>query len=151
MADRTPRDLETRERQVRNSSWAPPSILPDPKPEPGYQFRWIRTSMMNSADNTNVSRQLREGYVPARAEDHPELMLAADPNSRFHGNIEVGGLLLCKIPEEVVRQRAAYYGGMAQQQMDSVDNNLMRESDPRMPVLRPERTSRTTFGRGPRG
>jgi hypothetical protein len=107
--------------------------------------------MMNSADNTNVSRQLREGYVPVRAEDHPELMLTADDNGRFKGNIEVGGLLLCKIPEEVARQRANYYAGIAQQQMESVDNNLMRDSDPRMPVLRPERTSKTEFGRGPRG
>jgi hypothetical protein len=106
--------------------------------------------MMNSADNTNVSRQLREGYVPVRAEDHPELMLTADDSGRFKGNIEVGGLLLCKIPEEVARQRAKYYAGIAQQQMESVDNNLMRDSDPRMPFLRPERTSKTTFGRGPR-
>jgi hypothetical protein len=150
MADRTPRDLETREQQARPTTWRPPSIPPDPKPEPGYVYRWVRTSMMNSADNTNVSKQLREGYVPVRAEDHPELMLAADDNGRFKGNIEVGGLLLCKIPEEIVRQRAAYYGNVAQQQMDSVDNNLMRENDPRMPLLRPERTSRTTFGRGPR-
>ncbi len=150
MADRTPRDLESRERQARPTSWRPPSILPDPKPEPGYVYRWVRTSMMNVADNTNVSKQLREGYVPVRAEDHPELMLEADQNSRFKGNIEVGGLVLCKIPEEVVKQRANYYSGMAQQQMDSVDNNLMRESDPRMPMLRPERQSRTTFGRGPR-
>jgi hypothetical protein len=150
MADRTPRELDTREHQARTTSWRPPSILPDPKPEPGFVYRWVRTSMMNSADNTNVSKQLREGYVPVRAEDHPELMLAADDNSRFKGNIEVGGLLLCKIPEEIVRQRAVYYGGVAQQQMESVDNNLMRESDPRMPVLRPERSSKTTFGRGPR-
>lgn len=150
MADRTPRELDTREHQARPTSWRPPSILPDPKPEPGFVYRWVRTSMMNSADNTNVSKQLREGYVPVRAEDHPELMLTADDNSRFKGNIEVGGLLLCKIPEEIVRQRAVYYGAVAQQQMDSVDNNLMRESDPRMPVLRPERSSRTTFGRGPR-
>jgi hypothetical protein len=150
MDDRAPRELETRETEFRPTSWAPPSILPDPKPEPGYVYRWIRTSMMNAADNTNVSRQFREGYVPVRAEDHPELMLVADSNSRFKGNVEVGGLLLCKIPEETVRQRAAYYANMAQQQMESVDNNLMRESDPRMPVLRPERSSRTTFGRGPR-
>ena len=150
MDDRTPRDLDMREHEFRPTSWTPPSILPDPKPEPGYVYRWIRTAMMNSADNTNVSRQFREGYVPVRAEDHPELMLAADPNSRFKGNVEVGGLLLCKIPEATVRQRAAYYANMAQQQMESVDNNLMRESDPRMPVLRPERSSRTTFGRGPR-
>jgi len=150
MDDRTPRDLDMRETEFRPTSWSPPSILPDPKPEPGYVYRWIRTSMMNAADNTNVSKQFREGYVPVRAEDHPELMLAADPNSRFKGNVEVGGLLLCKIPEEIVRQRAAYYSAMAQQQMQSVDNNLMRESNPLMPVLRPERSSRTTFGRGPR-
>lgn len=150
MADRTPRDHVTREHTIRPTAWKPPSILPDPTPEPGYVFRWIRTSMMNSADNTNVSRQLREGYVPVRAEDHPELMLAADENGRFKGNIEVGGLLLCKIPEEVARQRANYYSNIAQQQMESVDNNLMRDSNPLMPILRPERTSKTTFGRGPR-
>ena len=151
MADRTPRDHMSREHTIRPTSWKPPSLLPDPTPEPGYVFRWVRTSMMNSADNTNVSKQLREGYVPVRAEDHPELMLAADPNGRFKGNIEVGGLLLCKIPQEVAQQRAAYYANMAQQQMESVDNNLMRDSDPRMPVLRPERSSKTEFGRGPRG
>jgi hypothetical protein len=150
MADRTPRDLETREHQTRVPSWKPPSILPDPKPEPGYVFRWVRTSMMNNADNTNVSRQMREGYVPVRAEDHPELMLFSDQDGRFKGNVEVGGLLLCKVPVEVAKQREAYYGNMAQQQMESVDNNLMRENDPRMPLLKPERSSRTTFGRGPR-
>lgn len=149
MADRTPRDLQTRDHQAR-TPWKPPSILPDPKPEPGYVYRWVRTSMMNNADNTNVSRQMREGYVPVKAEDHPELMLYADQDGRFKGNVEVGGLLLCKIPEEIAQQRAAYYGNMAQQQMESVDNNLMRENDPRMPLLKPERSSRTTFGRGPR-
>ncbi len=150
MADRTPRDLETREHQTRVPSWKPPSILPDPKPQDGYVFRWVRTSMMNNADNTNVSRQMREGYVPVRAEDHPELMLYSNQDGRFKGNVEVGGLLLCKIPVEIAKQREAYYGNMAQQQMESVDNNLMRENDPRMPLLKPERSSRTTFGRGPR-
>jgi hypothetical protein len=150
MADRTPRDLESREHDQRNASWKPPSILPDPIAEPGYVYRWIRTSMTGSADNTNVSRQLREGYVPVRAEDHPELMLEADQNSRFKGNVEVGGLLLCKIPEEMAKQRANYYQNMAQQQMNSVDNNFMRENDPRMPLLAPERLSRVSFGRGPK-
>ena len=150
MVDRTPRDLETRDQEYRPTSWKPPSILPDPKPEPGYVYRWVRTSMMNNADNTNVSKQLREGYVPVRAEDHPELMLYSNQDGRFKGNVEVGGLLLCKIPEHMAKQREAYYRNMAQQQMESVDNNLMRENDPRMPLLKPERSSRTTFGRGPR-
>jgi len=150
MDDRTPRELATREHEARPTSWRPPSILPDPKPEPGYVYRWVRTAMTGTPDATNVSRQLREGYVPVRAEDHPELMLEADQNGRFKGNIEVGGLLLCKIPEEVAKQREAYYRNVAQQQMDSVDNSFMRENDPRMPLLKPERISKTTFGRGPR-
>lgn len=151
MADRTPRELDTREADMRPQAWKPPSILPDPKPEPGYVYRWVRTSMVGQSDNTNVSTKLREGYVPVRAEDHPELMISADQNGRFPGNVEVGGLLLCKIPEEVARQRNAYYSNMAKAQMESVDNNFMRENDPRMPLLRPERSSRVSFGRGPKG
>ena len=147
MADRTPRDLETRENSVRPASWRPPSILPDPKPEPGYAFRWVRASMMGQNDNTNISGKLREGWEPVKASDHPELKLYADKNGRFPDAVEVGGLILCKIPEETARQRDAYYADMARQQMDSVDNNFMRENDPRMPLLKPERQSRTSFGR----
>lgn len=150
MADRTPRELDNREADMRPQSWKPPSILPDPRPEPGYVYRWVRTSMVGQSDNTNVSAKLREGYVPVRAEDHPELMIATDQNGRFPGNVEVGGLLLCKIPEETAKQRNAYYSGMAKQQMESIDNNFMRESDPRMPLLTPERSSRVSFGRGPK-
>jgi len=148
MADRTPRDFTTRAQEARPQSWRPPSILPDPKPEPGFVFRWVRTSMGGQSDNTNVSRQFREGYVPVKAVDHPELMLFADKNGRFPENVEVGGLLLCKVPEEVAGQRNAYYQNFASQQMESVDNNFMRENDPRMPLLQPERSSRVTFGRG---
>lgn len=148
MADRTPRELTTREYEDRPQSWRPPSILPDPKPEPGYAFRWVRTSMAGQSDNTNVSRQFREGYVPVKAEDHPELMIYTDKSGRFPENVEVGGLLLCKVPEEVAKQRSAYYQNFASQQMESVDNSFMRESDPRMPVLQTERSSRVTFGRG---
>lgn len=148
MADRTPRDLSTRNHEARPQSWRPPSVLPDPTPEPGYVFRWVRTSMAGTSDNTNVSRQFREGYIPVKAADHPELMLFADKNGRFPENVEVGGLLLCKVPEEMAKQRGAYYQNFATQQMESVDNSFMRESDPRMPLLQPERSSRVTFGRG---
>ncbi len=144
---RAPRETETREAQTRNQTWKPPSILPDPTPEPGYAYRWIRTATLGQSDNPNVSSKMREGWVPVRAEDHPELMLMADANSRFKGNIEVGGLLLCKIPTEVAKQRDAYYSEMASRQMESVDNNFMRENDPRMPLFK-ERSSRTTFGSG---
>jgi hypothetical protein len=110
-------------------------------------FRWIRTSTLGQSDNTNVSMRFREGWEPVRAEDHPELMIVSDHGSQFPGNVEVGGLLLCKAPREEVDKRAEYYRDMAQAQMDAVDSNYMRESDPRMPVLQPERSTRITFGR----
>jgi hypothetical protein len=143
--NRVPRDAETR--YTRPASWAPPDLLPNPHPQEGFTFRWVRVSTLGVADPTNVSRQFREGYEPVRAEDHPELFVATDPNSRFKGCVEVGGLLLCKVPTEVVRQRAQHYDNLTAQQQYSADNNYMREQDPRMPLFR-ERSSRTTFGNG---
>lgn len=142
--DRGNRDSETREATKSLAPWKPPSILPDPEPEQGYVFRYVRTAIAGVADKTNVSRQFREGYVPVRAEDQKNMMLDANGS----GNIEIGGLLLCKIPEETVNQRAAYYENQSNQQIQSVDNNFMRENDPRMPLLRSERSSKVSFGTG---
>lgn len=148
MADRTPRTSETRENtSPRKKTWKRQSMLPTPEPQEGYTFRWIRTSTLGSADMTNVSSRFREGYVPVRAEDHPELQIMSDVDSRFKGNIEVGGLLLCKAPTEDVQARIEGQLEMAQSQIDAVDRNFMRESDPRMPVLKPERSTKTSFGK----
>tara|TARA_A100001011_G_C14313169_1_gene846659 strand:+ start:4130 stop:4441 length:312 start_codon:yes stop_codon:yes gene_type:complete len=103
---------------------------------------------MGQADNTNVSAKMREGWEPVRSQDHPELKVMSDIGSRFEGNVEVGGLLLCKNSEENVASRNEYFGEMAQRQMESVDNNYLRESDPRMPVLKPERQTKVSFGKG---
>lgn len=103
---------------------------------------------MGNADNTNVSQKFRDGWEPVLASDHPELEVMSDIGSRFEGNIEIGGLLLCKAPEEQMKKREEYYQQMASQQIDSVDNNFLRENDPRMPLLNPERRTRTQFGRG---
>jgi len=145
--ERKPREAETRAASERNKSWEPPQVLPDPSPQDGYVFRWIRTSILSTADNVNVSKRFREGWEPVRSEDHPELMLVSDRNSTFDGNIEIGGLLLCKTSAENVQARNKYYNDMAQKQMDSVDQNYMRESDPRMPKLN-ESSTRVTFGGG---
>lgn len=147
MTERTPRDKTTREATSRTRTWAPPQVLPDPAPEDGYSYRWVRTSVLGQSDHTNVSMRLREGWEPVKAEDHPELMLMSDRNSEYAGNIEVGGLLLCKTSKENVEARNEYHQNMAARQLESVDNNYMRESDPRMPVLRPERTTRVSGGR----
>jgi hypothetical protein len=131
-----------------NDTWLPQSSLPVPEPKDGWVFRWIRTSSRGLADNTNVSRQFREGWEPVRAEDHPELKILSDINSQFKGNVEVGGLLLCKAPEEKMKARQKYYQEVSDRQIEGVDRSYLRENDPRMPLLNPERSTRTTFGRG---
>jgi hypothetical protein len=149
MADnRNNRDLTTRAKDERPRSWAPPTLLPDPAPEPGYSYRWIRVSTLGQNDPRNVSSKLREGWEPVRAADHPEISMYLDnDNARFKDNVVVGGLLLCKTPTEMVDQRNAYYQQQAEAQIRSVDNNFMRENDPRMPLFS-ERKSSVTFGRG---
>jgi hypothetical protein len=102
---------------------------------------------MGQFDPTNTSSKLREGWEPVKAVDHPELQMHADPQSRFKDCIEIGGLLLCKAPAEMVKQRNEYYRKMADAQMDAVDNNFMKSNDPRMPLFSEKRTS-VSFGRG---
>ena len=147
MADRKPRSLETRESGERRKPWKRASMLPTPEPRDGLTFRWIRTSTLGSADMTNVSQRFREGYVACKAEDYPELQIMSDIDSRFKDNVEVGGLLLCAIPTELQEDRIDGQLDTAQHQSDAVDRNFMRESDPRMPVMAPERSTRTSFGK----
>jgi hypothetical protein len=148
MAERTPRELESRDKTERPKQWMPPTLLPDPNPEPGFVFRWIRVATQGQDDPMNVSTKLREGWEPVKASEHPEIQLmSTGTKSRYPDSIEIGGLLLCKTPAEFASQRDAYYQKQADQQMQSVDNNFMRENDPRMPLFR-ERRSEVTFGRG---
>lgn len=143
MADRTPRTLETREvAGTRKKMWKRQSMLPTPDDRPGLKFRWIRSASLGNADMTNVSARFREGYTPVKADEYPELQIMSDIDSRFKGNVEVGGLLLCSIPTEDAQARIDGQLEIAQNQIESVDRNLMRESDRRMPILRPERVSK---------
>jgi hypothetical protein len=141
------RDLETREVVERPKQWALPELLPEPDKEAGFSYRWIRVSTLNTPDPRNLSAKLREGWEPVRIEEQPKFQLLADPNSRFKDNIEIGGLLLCKTPTEFVEQRNAHFAKQSQNQTEAVDNNLMRQSDPRMPLFN-ERKSTTSFGKG---
>jgi hypothetical protein len=141
------RELETREFSERPKQWMPPELLPEPDKQAGYAYRWIRTSTMNQADPRNLSAKLREGWEPVMLEEQPQFQLLVDPNSRFKDNIEIGGLLLCKSPEEFVDQRNKYYAAQAEAQMEAVDNTLMRQNDPRMPLFN-ERKTTNSFGIG---
>lgn len=145
--NRLSRELETRERTARKRAWVRPDVLPNPTPEPGYEFHWVRISTRGQADPMNVSLKLREGWEPVKAVDHPEVHLANVENERFKDNIVIGGLLLCKAPKEMVEDRNAHYQEQADAQINSVDNNFMRENDPRMPLFA-ERKTKVTFGRG---
>jgi len=145
--NRKTRELENRVLTERPKQWMPPELLPEPDKEPGYKYRWIRVSLLNNADPRNISKAMREGYEPVKMEEQPKFKLLIDPNSRFNGNIEIGGLLLCKTPEEFVEQRAKYYDDLTKQQTEAVDNNLMRQSDPRMPLFKESKSS-ASFGKG---
>lgn len=148
MADnRIDRELEKRERTPRKQAWRRPEVLPTPNPESGYTFHWVRVSTRGQADAINVSSKLREGWEPVRAVDHPEIFLSSIENERFKDNVVIGGLLLCKAPIELVNERNAYYANQTKSQMTAVDQNLMRENDPRMPLFN-ERKTTVTFGKG---
>lgn len=145
--DRTTRAANSREVSYRPQSWRPPETLPSPDPRPGWAHRWVRLSTLGVDDPGNISSKLREGYEPCKAEEYPELMMHATTQGRFIGNIEVGGLLLCRIPEEFLVQRMKYYSDQNKAQMDSVDNNFLRNSDPKMPLFS-EKQTKVTFGSG---
>jgi len=145
--NRIAREADTRQVMHRPEAWRPPEVLPSPDPRPGWSHRWVRTSTMGTADPSNISSKLREGYEPCKGEDYPELMMHATTEGRFKGNIEVGGLLLCRIPDEFLKQRMEYYSNQNKAQMDSVDNNFLRESDPRMPLFS-EKKTKVSFGSG---
>ena len=141
--NRTTRDLMAREKSVR-AVYVPPSNLPDPTPEPGYVYHWVATAILGQSDPTNVSRKIREGWEPVKASDHPELQLMGNAQT---GNVEIGGLMLCKMPKERFEARRDYYNNQAQGQMESVDNHFMRNNDPRMPLFS-DRKSSSSRGNG---
>ena len=145
--NRKPRELEERTQTIRPTQWQQPELLPEPDKQPGYNYRWIRVSNLNAADPRNLSAKLREGWEPVTLEEQPKFRLLADPNSRYKDNIEIGGLLLCKTPAEFVDQRNAFYAKQTQAQTAAVDNNLMRQSDARMPIFK-EGKSSSSFGKG---
>ncbi len=145
--NRLKREMEVRTTMERPKQWMPAELLPEPDKEPGFAYRWIRVATLNVNDPRNLSGKLREGWEPVAVEEQPKFKLLVDPNSRFAGNIEIGGLLLCKTPTEFVEQRNAHVQQKADAQTKAVDNTLMRQSDPRMPLFN-ERKSTTSFGKG---
>ena len=146
--NRLQREMTSRAVQERPKQWQQADLLPEPDKEPGYAYRWVRVSTLNDYDQRNITGKYREGWEPVSSEEQPKFKLLVDPNSRFKDNIEIGGLLLCKTPTEFVGQRNKYYQDQTRAQTDAVDNNLMRQSDPRMPLFKESKTEVSRFGKG---
>ena len=143
---RTSRSSQTREKTARRQPWRPPSRLDAPTPPAGFKYRWIRAEVMGQEDKKNVSARMREGYEPVRLEELGDFDAPTVEDGTMKGVVSVGGLLLAKIPKEIVDERNEYYRQQTEDQQEAVDNNLLREQHPSMPIDNPSRQSRVSFG-----
>ena len=148
--NRVSRSAETRVKEETRKPWAPPSMLETPPNPPGYVYRWIRAEVLNEDDKKNVMSRMREGFELVRSEEIGDFDLPSIQDGKHAGVVSVGGLLLAKIPEETRNERNAYYQGRTDSAQEAVDNDLMKESDARTPIMSPRRTSSVTFGGGKR-
>ena len=142
---RTPRAATTRQNSERPTSWKPPSLLDAPPPPDGFVHRWIRAEMLGQDDKPNFTKRIREGYEPVRADEYPNFECAVIDDGKWKGVIGVGGLILARLPVGVAESRKEYFAQKTSQQMTAVDNDLMREQHPSMPISQ-ERSSRVSFG-----
>jgi len=145
MTDRKPRESATREVETRRKPWAPPSRLEAPQPPAGYVHRWIRVAMRGEEDKMNVNTKLREGWEPVRKDEYPDYEAPTIDEGRYEVVIGHGGLMLCRIPVETAQERSAYYGTRTREQMVAVDQDLMKDQHPSMPISN-NRQSRVSFG-----
>lgn len=143
---RAPRAQTTRSNDERRKPWQPPSLLDAPEPPEGYKHRWIRAEIVGQEDRKNIASRLREGFELVRAEEYPDFEIPSIDEGKHAGVIGVGGLLLARVPIETVEERNAYFDGQTDSQMQAVDNDMMREQHPSMPISNPDRQSRVTFG-----
>ena len=142
---KTSRASQTREKTSQKKVWTPPSSLDAPSAPDGYQHRWIRAETMGFDDSKNMAGRLRSGYELVRADAYQGAEYPVISEGKYKGVIGVGGLLLAKVPEEIVKSREEYFNNMTQDANDAIENDLMKEQHPGMPI-NAERQSRVTFG-----
>jgi len=142
---KTSRASQTREKTSQKKVWTPPSSLDAPPAPDGYHHRWIRAESMGFDDTKNMSGKIRSGYELVRADQYPETDYPTVQDGKYKGVIGVGGLLLARIPEEIVKSREEYFAKQTQDRNDAIDNDLMKEQHPSMPINN-DRQTRVTFG-----
>ena len=142
---KTSRASQTREKTSQKKVWTPPSSLDAPPAPDGFHHRWIRAETMGFDDSKNMAGRLRSGYELVRADAYPGSQYPTVTEGKYKGVIGVGGLLLAKVPIEIVKSREEYFNSMTQDANDAIENDLMKEQHPGMPI-NAERQSRVTFG-----
>jgi hypothetical protein len=146
---KTSRNSELRSKDKKKTQWVLPSNLDAPPAPEGYKHRWLRAEAAGFSDTANMSKKLREGYELVRAEELNELIgdneYPVISEGKHSGVVGVGGLVLARIPIEMIRQRSAYFNRKSTDQIKAVDNDLMKEQRPEMPI-NISRQSRVTFG-----
>ena len=146
---RTSRESETRKVEMKKTTWTPPSSLDAPPAPQGYAHRWIRTSVTGFEDTGNVTKKLREGWEFVRKEEianHPDAAkYPVIKSGQYEGCVGIGGLVLARIPEEIAKSREAYFRKQVSDRDEAVNNDLLKEQHPSMPI-NSERQSRVTFG-----
>ena len=142
---KTSRASQTRDKVKKPTTWTPPSSLDAPPAPEGYRHRWIRVEVLGFDDTKNVSGKLREGWELVRADEYPEQDFPSMTTGKYSGVIGVGGLVLARIPEEIAQQREAYYKDQTKQRDEAVNNDVLKEQHPSMPINN-ERQTRVTFG-----
>ena len=139
------RASQTRVKEVRKQVWTPPSSLDAPPAPDGYHHRWIRAESMGFDDTKNMAGKLRSGYELVRADEYPDTDYPAIDTGKYKGVIGVGGLLLARISLELVKSRKEYFDNLTQQKDDAINDDLMKEQHPVMPIDI-DRQTRVTFG-----
>ena len=142
---RASRASQTREKEARKKVWTPPSSLDAPPAPNGYRHRWVRVESMGFQDTKNVAGRLRSGYEMVRADEYPDSDYPVIGEGKYAGVIGVGGLVLTRVPEEIAQSRAQYYSDQGKEQDQAVENDLMKEQHPSMPI-NVDRQTRVTFG-----
>ena len=142
---RTSRASQTREKTTQKKVWTPPSSLDAPPAPDGFHHRWIRAETMGFDDSKNMAGKLRSGYELVRADEYPGSQYPVMNEGKYKGVIGVGGLLLARIPEEIVKARDEYFRKITQDKDDAIESDLMKEQHPGMPI-NAERQTRVTFG-----
>jgi hypothetical protein len=142
---KTSRASQTREKESHKKVWTPPSSLDAPPAPTGFQHRWIRVESMGFNDTKNLQGRLRSGYELVRADEYPDSAFPVVEDGKYSGVIGVGGLVLARVPEEIARQRNDHYVQQGKDNVEAVDNDLMKEQHPSMPI-NIDRQTRVTFG-----